>query len=87
MKQALAVMTSHYVDLDLQRVSEGFVDMPDPDLEKLIDMAEAPGAALVARFEGEVIPPSRPMKKPRSSCPCNRLSFVAGQACDPLRPL
>jgi hypothetical protein len=57
MKQALAVMTSHYVDLDLQRVSEGFVDMPDPDLEKLIDVAEAPSAALAARFEGEVIPP------------------------------
>jgi hypothetical protein len=30
MKRALAVMTSHYDGLDLQRVSEGFVDMPDP---------------------------------------------------------
>jgi hypothetical protein len=56
MKQALAVMTSHYTSLDLQRVSKGFVDMPDPDLEKLVDAAEAPGAALAARFEGEVAP-------------------------------
>jgi hypothetical protein len=31
--------------------------MPDPNLEKLVDTAEAPGAALPARFEGEVIPP------------------------------
>jgi hypothetical protein len=50
-------MTSHYAGLDLQRVSEGFVDMPDPDLEKLIDVAEAPGAILAAHFEDKVIPP------------------------------
>jgi hypothetical protein len=57
MKQALAVMTSHYAGLDLQRVSEGFFNMPDPDLEKLVDAAEAPSATLAARFEGEVSPP------------------------------
>jgi hypothetical protein len=55
MKQALAVMTSHYAGLDLQCVNEGIIDMPDPDLEKLVDVAEAPGAALAARFEDEVI--------------------------------
>jgi hypothetical protein len=57
MRRALAVMTSHYAGLDLQRISEGFVDMPDSDLKKLVDAAEAPGVALVARFEDEVIPP------------------------------
>jgi hypothetical protein len=56
MRQALAVMTSHYASLDLQRVSEGFVDMPDSDLEKLVDAAKAPSAALAARFEDEVVP-------------------------------
>jgi hypothetical protein len=56
MKQALAVMTSHYDGLHLQRVSEGFVDMPDPDLEKLVDAAEAPGAALAVHFEDKVVP-------------------------------
>jgi hypothetical protein len=30
--------------------------MPDPDLEKLVDTVEDPGAALAACFEGEVIP-------------------------------
>jgi hypothetical protein len=56
MKWALAMMTSYYDGLDLQCVSEGFVDMPDPDLEKLVDAAEAPSAALAAFFEGEVVP-------------------------------
>jgi hypothetical protein len=57
MKQALAVMTSHYTVLDLQRVNKGFVDMLDPDLEKPVDAVEALGAALAARFEDEVILP------------------------------
>jgi hypothetical protein len=56
MKRALAVMTLHYDGLDLQRISEGFDDMPDPDLEKLVDAAEALGAALAVRFEDKVIP-------------------------------
>jgi hypothetical protein len=56
MKRALAVMTSHYDGLDLQSVSEGFVDMPNPDLEKLVDASEAPCAVLVAHFEDKVIP-------------------------------
>jgi hypothetical protein len=56
MRRALAVMTSHYASLDLQRISEGFVDMPDSDLEKLVDTAEAPGVVLAARFEDEVVP-------------------------------
>jgi hypothetical protein len=48
-------MTSHYDGLSLQSVSEGFVDMPNSDLEKLVDAAEAPSAVLAARFEDEVI--------------------------------
>jgi hypothetical protein len=58
MKRALVVMTSHYDGLDLQHISEGFVDMPDPDLEKLVDAAEASGAALAVRFKDKVIPSS-----------------------------
>jgi hypothetical protein len=57
MRRALAVMTSHYANLDLQCVSEGFIDMPDPDLEKLVDTAEAPGAIMVAHFEDKVVAP------------------------------
>jgi hypothetical protein len=50
-------MTLHYDGLNLQSVSEGFVDMPDVDLEKLVDASKAPGAVLAAHFEDEVIPP------------------------------
>jgi hypothetical protein len=50
-------MTSHYDGLNLQSVSEGFVNMPDSDLEKLVHATEAPGAVLAARFENEVVPP------------------------------
>jgi hypothetical protein len=56
-QRTLAVMTSHYDGLNLQSFSEGFVDMPDSDQEKLVDAAEAPGVVLVAQFEDEVVPP------------------------------
>jgi hypothetical protein len=53
----MAVMTSHYASLNLQGISEGFVDMPDLELEKLVDAAEDPSAVLVTHFEDKVIPP------------------------------
>jgi hypothetical protein len=56
MRRALVVMTSQYASLVLQRISEGFIDMTDPNLEKLVDEVEAPGTALAARFEDEVVP-------------------------------
>jgi hypothetical protein len=31
--------------------------MPNSNLEKLVEAAEAPGAVLAARFEDEVVPP------------------------------
>jgi hypothetical protein len=48
-------MTSHYVSLNLQVISECFIDMPDPEQEKLVDTVEVPGTGLAARFEDEVI--------------------------------
>jgi hypothetical protein len=56
-QRTLAVTTSHYDGLDLRSISEGFVDMPDLVLEKLVDAAEALDDVLVARFEDEVVPP------------------------------
>jgi hypothetical protein len=50
-------MTLHYASLNLEGVSEGFVDMPDPEQEKLVDAADCRGAILAAHFEDEVIPP------------------------------
>ena len=61
-KRALAVIASHYIVVDLQAISNGYV-LPDDDEEadeavtKLIEAAEGPGTALAKLFEEEVVPP------------------------------
>ena len=61
-KRALAVITSHYIGVDLQAISDGYV-LPDDDEEadeavaKLIEAAEGPGTTLAKLFEEEVVPP------------------------------
>jgi len=62
-KKALAVVSSHYVGIDLPAVSEGYV-FPDDEaeaqeeLQRLEDAADAPGDALAAFFDAEVeLPP------------------------------
>ena len=64
MKKALAVVSCHYVGIDLTAVSEGYV-LPDDEaeaqeeLQKLEDAADAPGDALATFFDAEVeLPPS-----------------------------
>ena len=61
-KKALAVVSSHYVGIDLPVVSEGYV-VPDDEeeaceeVQKLSDAREAPGDALAAFFDAEVVLP------------------------------
>ena len=61
-KQALAVISSHYLGVDLPAISDGYV-LPDDDEEadaavaKLMEAAEGPGMALATLFEEEVVPP------------------------------
>jgi hypothetical protein len=62
-KKALAVVSSHYVGIDLPTVSEGYV-LPDDkaeaqeELQRLEDATDAPGDALAAFFDAEVeLPP------------------------------
>jgi len=58
-KKALAVVSSHYVGIDLPAVSEGYV-LPDDEaeaqeeLQKLGDAVDAPGDALATFFDAEV---------------------------------
>ena len=60
-KRALAVIASHYVGVDLQAISDGYV-LPDDDDEadevvmKLLEAAEGPGTVLATLFEEEVVP-------------------------------
>jgi len=63
-KKALAVVSSHYVGIDLAAVIEGYV-LPDDEAEaqeepqKLGDAADAQGDALASFFDTEVeLPPS-----------------------------
>jgi hypothetical protein len=63
LKKALAVVSSHYVGIDLSVVSEGYV-LPDDEaeaqeeLQRLEDAADAPRDALATFFDAEVeLPP------------------------------
>ena len=60
-KRALAVISSHYVGVDLPAISDGYV-LPDEEeadavVTKLMEAAEGPGMALATLFEEEVVPP------------------------------
>ena len=61
-KRAMAVISSHYLGVDLPAINDGYV-LPDDDEEadaavaKLMEAAEGPGTALATLFEDEVVPP------------------------------
>ena len=61
-KRALAIISSHYIGIDLPAISDGNV-LPDDDEEadavvtKLMEVAEGPGTTLATLFEEEVVPP------------------------------
>lgn len=63
-KRALAVVSSHY-EVDLERVSEGYVlheadDAAEAEVQRLAEAAEGPGATLALHFDEEVVPPISP---------------------------
>jgi len=61
-KRALAIIASHYIGVDLQAISDGYI-LPDDDEEadaavtKLMEVVEGPGMALAMLFKEEVVPP------------------------------
>ena len=62
-KRALAVVASHYVDIDLEAVLDGYVlaeddEEADEEVTKLMEAAEGPGTVLAKLFEEEVVPPT-----------------------------
>ncbi|XP_066344309.1 uncharacterized protein [Miscanthus floridulus] len=61
-KHALAVITSHYIGVDLKAISDGYVlpvddEEADEEVAKLMKAAEGLGTALAKLFEEEVVPP------------------------------
>jgi len=71
-KKALAVVSSHYVGIDLPAVSEGYVLHDDKaeaqeEVQKLGDATDAPGDALATFFDAEVELPLLGTQEPRES--------------------
>lgn len=56
-KRALAIVKSYYV-VNLTAINEGFMEVPQEELEALDDAAEGPGAILAEKFEEDVVRPS-----------------------------
>ena len=62
-KRALAIIASHYIGVDLQAISDGYVlsddeEEADEAVAKLMEAAEDPGMVLAKLFEEEVVPPT-----------------------------
>jgi hypothetical protein len=57
MRRALAIFRSHYQKIDLEALSEGYVDGPEEELDAIDEEVLEPAKILAAKFEEEVIPP------------------------------
>jgi hypothetical protein len=58
MRRALEVFRSHYQKIDLEALSEGYVDIPEEELDAIDEEALEPAKTLAAKFEEVVVPPS-----------------------------
>jgi hypothetical protein len=57
MRRALVVFRSYYQKIDLEVLSEGYVDIPEEELDAINEEVLEPVKILVAKFEEEVILP------------------------------
>jgi hypothetical protein len=53
----LAVFRSHYQKINLEVLSEGYIDIPEKELDATDEEALEPVKTQVAKFEEEIIPP------------------------------
>jgi hypothetical protein len=56
MRHALTVFRSHYQKIDLEALSEGYVDIPEEELDAIDEEVLEPAKVLAAKFKEEVIP-------------------------------
>jgi hypothetical protein len=56
MRHALAVFRSHYQKIDLEALSEGYVDGPKEEIDAIDEEVLEQAKILVAKFEEVVIP-------------------------------
>jgi deoxycytidine triphosphate deaminase len=57
MRRALTVFRSHYQKIDLEALSEGYVDILEEELDTINEEVLEPMKTLVAKFEEEVVLP------------------------------
>jgi hypothetical protein len=57
MRCALAVFRPHYQKIDLETLSEGYVDIPEEELDAIDEEVLESAKTLAAKFEEEVVPP------------------------------
>ena len=62
-KRALAVVSSHYADIDLEAINDGYVvaeddEKAEEEVMKPVEAVEAPGMALAKMFKEEMVPPT-----------------------------
>jgi hypothetical protein len=58
MQCALTIFRSHYQKIDLEALSEGYVDIPKEELDAIDEEVLEPVKTLAAKFEKEVMPSS-----------------------------
>jgi hypothetical protein len=73
MRCALAVFRSHYQKIDLEALSEGYVDIPEEELDAINEEVPEPAKILAAKFEEEVVPRLWICKHHHTRCPCKNL--------------
>jgi hypothetical protein len=57
MWRALAIFKSHYQKIDLEALSEGYVDIPEEELDAIDKEVLEPAKTLASEFEEEIVPP------------------------------
>jgi len=69
MRRALAVFRSHYQKIDLEALSDGYVDIPEVELDAIDEEVLEPAKTLAAKIEAEIVPPPLELSKVSGEVP------------------
>jgi hypothetical protein len=53
---ALTIFKSHFQKIDLEALSEGYIDFPKEELDAIDEEVLEPAKTLVVKFEDEIVP-------------------------------
>jgi hypothetical protein len=75
MQRALAIFRSHYQKIDLEALSEGYVNILEEELDAINEVVLELAKTLAAKFEEEVVPCLWICRQRRARCPCKNLGY------------